>query len=224
MKSVLFTGVFVCFISLSCRKGDNSDKIPLFSEARYSIEFTGKWKMPEFTATSGAHFTTVLGMVHNKATHLWKENELATKGVENVAEAGNPNPLLADIDSLIAYGRSISLIVINAPSITGSRKANIYCNTNYSYVSFETMIAPTPDWFTGINSFNLYKDNKWVADTLINLYPFDAGTEEGDVFGYNNAETVPQQKIHLLQPAQATVLANENMVFAPIASVRFIKQ
>lgn len=224
MKSVLFPGILVCLLSLSCKKNDNRNVVPPFSEARYSIEFTGKWEAPAFTVTSGVHFTTVLGMVHNKGTYLWKENELATKGVENVAEAGNPNPLLSDIDSLIANGRSISLIVMTAPSLTGASNASIYCNTNYSYVSLETMIAPTPDWFTGISAFNLYQHNKWVADTVISLYPFDAGTEDGDVFGYNNPETVPQQKIHLLQPAQATVLANGNAVFAPIASVRFIKQ
>jgi hypothetical protein len=56
------------------------------------------------------------------------------------------------------------------------------------------------------------------------LYSYDAGTETGDVFGYNNPETVPKEKVHLLLPSQATVLANGNSTLAPIGSVRFIKK
>lgn len=86
------------------------------------------------------------------------------------------------------------------------------------------MLGPTPDWFVGVSGIRLYNNNKWVADTVINLYPYDAGTEDGDIFGYNNPATIPQQDIHLLQPFGAMVLANGNASLAPIATARFIKQ
>jgi hypothetical protein len=197
---------------------------PVFSEARYLVEITGKWKQPEFGVPAGVHFTNVLGMVHDHRDAMWKENENASPGVESMAESGNPNPLLAEIDAFIAAGRAVSIVVIPAPPPTGSSRANIYCNSNYSCLSLETMLAPTPDWFTGISGLDLYANNRWITDTTIDLYAWDAGTEDGDIFSYNNPATVPQQAIHLLQPAQASVLANGNPLLAPIGTLRLIKQ
>ncbi len=195
-----------------------------FSDAKYRVEITGKWKEPEFAVPAGVHFTSVFGMVHSRETNLWKANAKASLGVENVAETGNPNPLLAEIDSAIAGGNAIGLVVIAAPTPTGSSTVNFYCTDKYSYISFEFMLAPTPDWFTGLSCFNLYENNRWIEDTTVNLYAYDAGTEDGDVFGYNNPATVPQTEIRLLTPFTASVLANGNHSLAPIATARFIKK
>jgi hypothetical protein len=224
MATVKFINITALLIVIlfSCKKDEVS--APVFSEARYSIEITGKWKAPEFVVPGGVHFTTVLGMVHSSETYLWKPGTKASLGVENVAEAGNAYPLLYEIDTAIATGKSIALIAITAPLPTGSSKVNVYCTSNYSYISLETMLAPTPDWFTGINGFNLFENKRWVTDTTINLYAYDAGTEDGDVFGYNNPSTMPQQNVQLLTPLNASVLANGNSVLAPIATVRFTKK
>lgn len=223
MKAIWFS-LFTSLLILSCKKDNTTGSIPPFSEAKYSIEITGKWKSPEFAVPGGVHFTTILGMIHNNGVYLWKENFKASLGVENVAESGNPNPILSEIDSAIATGKASSLIAITAPAPTGITRSNIYCNSNYSYISFETMIAPTPDWFTGISGFNLFENKKWISDTTINLYAFDAGTEDGDVFGYYNPETMPQQNIRMLTPQTASVLANGNSILAPIATIRFTKK
>jgi hypothetical protein len=214
--------VLACILLCSCKKEEIRE--PVFSEARYMVEITGKWKQPEFGVPAGIHFTHVLGMVHDEMSAMWKENGMATPGVEALAESGNAYPLITEIDSFIAAGRSSSLVLIPAPPPTGTTRTNIYCNINYSHVSLETMLAPTPDWFTGISGFDLYTNDKWVIDTTINLYAWDAGTEEGDVFAYNNPATVPQQNIRILQASEGMVLANGNTILAPIATLRFKKQ
>ena len=222
MKVIWFC-LLAGLLILSCKK-DYITNTPVFSEARYSVEITGKWKAPEFAVPGGVHFTTVLGMIHNNETYLWKENTKASFGVENVAESGNPNPMLSEIDSAIATGKAISLVVMTAPAPTGITKVNIYCNSNYSYISLETMLAPTPDWFTGLSGFNLFENKKWISDTKVNLYPYDAGTEDGDVFGYYNPESMPQKNVQLLTPLTASILANGNSALAPIATIRFTKK
>ena len=83
------------------------------------------------------------------------------------------------------------------------------------------MIAPSPDWFMGISNVSLLENNKWVKELTLNVRLYDAGTEEGNVFGYSNPATIPQQPIMLLTPA--SVLANNNTSVAPIATVRFVK-
>ncbi len=85
------------------------------------------------------------------------------------------------------------------------------------------MVAPSPDWFMGISNVSLLQNNKWVDSLTLNIKVYDAGTEQGDVFGYNNPSTVPQQTVTILTPANASVLANGNTAIIPIATVRFTK-
>ncbi len=214
--------VFLGFLSFSCKK--NVVEEPDFSEARYIITVTGKWASPAFTVPAGAHFTAFVGMVHNSQAFLWKEGVKASPGMEAVAESGNTTPILVEIDSMVAKKNAIALIAFIPAPVTTSKEVNIYCNSNFSLVSFASMLGPTPDWFIGVSGIDLYNKSKWIADTTINLYAYDAGTEEGDVFGYSNPSTVPQQNVHLLQSSQAMVLANGNPSLAPIATARFIRQ
>jgi hypothetical protein len=211
--------IFLSLFVFSCKKN-----IPTtFSEARYTIEITGKWTAPDFTIPVGVHFTSVAGMVHNNSTYLWRIGTRASLGVENVAETGSTTNLRSEIDSIVGKGLAISLVVINAPSPNGKSKSAIYCNSNFSRISLQSMIAPSPDWFIGLDAFNLYPNNQWISDTTINLYVNDAGTEDGDVFGYSNPATIPQENIHLLSSEKATVLSNGNNPLKPIATVRFIR-
>lgn len=213
--------ISLTFLLYSCTKGTDE---PVFTEANYKVEITGKWKSPEFTVPGGVHFTIFAGMVHNQNAFLWQEGKLASVGVENIAETGSTTRLLAEIDSMIAKKNASSVFYITAPGPVSTTSGNIYCNSSYSYLSFESMIAPSPDWFVGISGFNLMKNGQWISDTTINLYVYDAGTEDGDVFGYANPATAPQQNIGLLTAGKAMVLANGNTNLGPIASVRLIKQ
>lgn len=206
----------------SCKKSE-INKEPEYSEATYAVEVKGLWAAPDFTVPAGVHFTNFAGMVHNAKGELWKPGKPATKGVENVAETGSTTVILVEIDSIIRAKNALSLILFPPPAATGTRSSTLYCNSNYPIVSFASMIAPSPDWFIGLSSLNLYNNNRWVSDTTIQLFTYDAGTEDGNVFGYANPATTPQQPIHLLEASQATVLANGNTSLKAIAVVRFTR-
>ncbi len=206
----------------SCTKSTINEAT--FSEAIYKVTYTGKWRLPAFTVPANVHFTPVVGMVHNKDAYLFRLNQLASLGVENVAEAGNSIALSAEMDSMIAEKKAIHANFIYPFNYDGSISANLYVNSNYSYYSFMSMIAPSPDWFVGLSHFNLMENNQWIADTTINIPVYDAGTENGDIFGYDSPPTIPQQTVQILQAQNATVLANGNSTLAPMVSVRFVKQ
>jgi Spondin_N len=206
----------------ACTK--TSAEADTFSEAVYKVTYTGKWRQPAFVVPANVHFTPIVGLVHNKDAYLFKLNQLASLGVENVAEAGNSIALSVEMDSLIAAHKAIHANFIYPFNYDGSMSANLYVNSNYSYYSFLSMIAPSPDWFVGLSQFNLLQNNKWIADTTINIPVYDAGTEDGDVFGYDSPPTMPQQTVQILQAQKATVLANGNSTLAPMVSVRFVKQ
>jgi hypothetical protein len=213
--------LFLIFL-LSCKK-EEIIKESEYSEATYAIEVKGLWASPDFTVPAGVHFTNFAGMVHNADGELWKPGKLATKGVENVAETGSTTAILLEIDSVIRSKNALSLILFTPPSATGTKKSTIYCNSNYSIISVASMIAPSPDWFIGLSGLNLYPNKKWVVDTTVQLFVYDAGTEDGDVFGYNNPPTNPQQPIYLLTVNEAMVLANGNTQLKAIAELRLTK-
>jgi hypothetical protein len=62
-------------------------------------------------------------------------------------------------------------------------------------VSLISMVAPSPDWFVGVSGLSLWDGNAWTESLSIDLMPYDAGTEQGDLFSLNNLATVPQATI-----------------------------
>lgn len=107
--------------------------------------------------------------------------------------------------------------------ITGTAETTLLFNSTYPNISFASMIAPSPDWFMGVSNISLFVNNKWLDELNLNVRVYDAGTEDGDIFGYNNPSTIPQQPVALLTHDIATVLANKNTSIAPIATIHFIK-
>lgn len=220
MKTAFF--LFLSLIILSCNKKSGDVIIP-YSEASYKVIITMNWSSPQFGVPAGAHFTGFIGMVHSKDTFLWKPGALATPGLEDVAENGNNTKMNAQLDAILLKNKALLKFTISPPPVTGTVESNLNFNTNYSFISFASMIAPSPDWFTGIHDVSLFNDKTWINEITLNLICYDAGTEDGNVFGYNNPETMPQQNITLLTPANASVLANGNPAIATIGTIRFVK-
>jgi hypothetical protein len=41
------------------------------------------------------------------------------------------------------------------------------------------MIAPSPDWFVGVSGLSLFEEGAWVEEKVVELFPYDAGTDSG---------------------------------------------
>ena len=160
--------------------------------ATYTVTFEGLWTVDDITDAfmpGGAHFTQVIGATHNSDTTIWASGGMASRGVENVAELGVVNILVQEIgrdtdaDVVVRAGTSN-----NAPTQTVS--GTFTATASHPLVSVLSMIAPSPDWFVGVSSLSLY-DNGW-RNRVVDLYPYDAGTENGSGWSLSNAATVPQ--------------------------------
>jgi hypothetical protein len=232
MKKNLFFTATVLYVFLgftSCKKENTiePDKIAetakIDSIASYKIYITGIWAMPQHTIPVNVHFTQFVGLIHGDEAAIYKLGALASKGVENVAEIGNSTVLKNEMDSLIAANKALGKFFLTIAGAIGKDSTSASINIKNPKISFVSMLAPSPDWFVGIDSYNLIQNGKWITDITIPVYGYDAGTEDGDVFGYANPATVPQQPISLMTPANASVIANGNMVIAPFASLRIVK-
>ena len=57
------------------------------------------------------------------------------------------------------------------------------------------MIGPSPDWFVGVSGRSLLDGSDWRSSYTVDLFPYDAGTEDGENFSLSNDATDPQGTI-----------------------------
>ena len=66
------------------------------------------------------------------------------------------------------------------------------------------MIAPSPDWFIGVHDLPLFDDGQWVEDLSVDLFPYDAGTEDGT--GYSTGNPASNPKVNIFRITGAPFL------------------
>ena len=172
-------------------------------EAVYRITFEARWT-PDLPRPGGAHFSPLVGATHHQNGALFTSGELASPGVERVAELGSNSVIFGEINEAIGNGQMGQLL---------QRSGNVgpvetvdltfVANSNFPLVSMLTMIAPSPDWFVGFHAVSLLdQDGLWRNKIELVLNSYDAGTEEGQNFSLSNPATVPQEVIQALDIAE----------------------
>ena len=77
-------------------------------------------------------------------------------------------------------------------STTGIRSLTTTLTSEHPRVTLLTMVAPSPDWFVGVSGLLLLNSGgRWLRSHEVELYPWDAGTEDGGEFSLTNDATVP---------------------------------
>lgn len=89
----------------------------------------------------------------------------------------------------------------------------------YPLVTLTSMIAPSPDWFVGVHDYPLYKNGQWVNHVVVQLYPWDAGTDDGATFSTANITSTPPLPIYPIGISPYSSLGGKRV--APIASFTF---
>ena len=165
--------------------------------ATYRVTFEGKWTTSVTTGglPSGAHFSPLIGAVHNDSVTFWSSGGTASAGVEAVAELGATATFKSEIN---ASSNALAVIEKSLPSGgTPTATVDFTVTTAHPLVTLLSMIAPSPDWFVGVSGLSLRNaaDDGWQPSLTVDLFPYDAGTEDGTEFSLNNAATSPQRTI-----------------------------
>ncbi len=159
----------------------------------YQVKFEGNWTLESTPGgvVAGAHFTTLIGGVHGSGVTFWKVGEQASAGVELVAELGSIGTFRSEVQ---ASSHTLSVIQRGVSGGgTGSATFNIDVTRTHPRVTLLSMIGPSPDWFVGVTGESLLDgEDRWRQSYVVNLYPHDAGTEDGTEFSLNNDDTDPQ--------------------------------
>ena len=159
----------------------------------YQVRFEGNWTLASTPAgvVGGAHFTTLIGGVHGSGVTFWAVGEQASAGVELVAELGSTPTFRREVE---ASSHTLSVIQEGvAGGGTGTATFNIDVTRTHPQVTLLSMIGPSPDWFVGVSGVSLLDgSNQWRQSHVVDLFPYDAGTEDGTEFTLSNDATVPQ--------------------------------
>ncbi len=173
------------------------------SRATYSVTFQGAWNTTVTAdgVPSGAHFTTLIGGVHNAGVTFLSEGGMASAGVELMAELGGTSTLADEVRA--AEPNALGVLQGSGGNIgptSSSTISTVTVTTDHPRVTLLTMVAPSPDWFVGVSGLSLLDAQAgWLASLTANLYPWDAGTEEGAEFSLSNSATSPQGTITSLR-------------------------
>lgn len=137
-----------------------------------------------------AQWTKVFGRSHDKSFTLFRLGQRSSPGVKAFAETGR-----TDLLEEQSQGEGGIYDEFNAPPIStgsGRTEAEFFVDGNHSRVSLMSRIVPSPDWFIGIDSFDLCVDGNWIDSITIEVDPIDAGTDNGFTFTAPNWPTEPQ--------------------------------
>ena len=165
--------------------------------ATYNVTFEGLWNLSSTPGgvVGGAHFTTLIGAVHNGNVTFWTSGGTATSGVEQVAELGGTSGFVSEYNAVPAADRK-ALIRASGTGATGTSSFQVEVTTAHHLVTLLSMIGPSPDWFVGVSRLSPRDtQGRWQTQVTRNLYPYDAGTEDGTEFSLSNSATNPQGTI-----------------------------
>lgn len=166
--------------------------------ARYRITFDATWSAETHPTDipRTPHFSGLIGGTHDGRARFWEEGRLASEGIRLMAEQGRKTPLDAEVAAAVAEGRAQHVLSGgDVPLSPGTVSLDFDVTRDYPLVTLVSMVAPSPDWFVGVSGLGLIENGSWVAEKVVILHPYDAGTDSGVTFSSPDVKTVPPEPI-----------------------------
>lgn len=177
-------------------------------DAKYKMVFEGLWSAqthPKDFPTQAlwlTHFSDVIGATHHKNFTFWGEGQIASDGFRSLAEWGSVGLMERELRQ---QGKQLRSIVkaqgLWHPRVNSNTTASFVVDRKRSYLSLASMFGPSPDWVVGVSGLSLcLKDCTWEESKVIDLFPYDAGTDNGITYMSPNAETRPKERMYRITP------------------------
>ena len=166
--------------------------------AEYTLTFNAEWSEETHPDSfpGNPHFSGLVGGTHHSDYVIWTPGGMATPGVEQMAETGSKSTLESEVDAAVAAG--IAKEVISGGGVgtsPGSVSVTFQASQTHPLVSVVSMIAPSPDWFVGTHGLALFENGQWKNEVVVELQPYDAGTDDGVNYNSGDDDSDPQVPI-----------------------------
>lgn len=187
------------------------------SLATYDINFTSTWNATDHsTLPSDAHWSNLVGANHNSTITFLEMGATATNGIENVAEAGSNTIFNAEVQTAINAGNAEQWLQESfSPfaAISSATLSDVIVSEAYPLLTLVSMIAPSPDWIIAVNGLTLWDTSldQWKETFTVDLFPYDAGTEDGFDYSGDNPATNPRGVITTIADASGYPFNSEKI-------------
>ncbi|MCZ6604825.1 MAG: spondin domain-containing protein [Alphaproteobacteria bacterium] len=169
-------------------------------DARYTATFNAAWSRETHPLNfpMGAHFSPPVAVAHGRDSGFWAYGNTASPGVAIMARTGKTDTLRNEIEALTGRGLAAEVAIGNGFQSPGSGSIEVTATPDFPYLTYATMIAPSPDWFVGVEAISLCGSSDWVETITIDLFALDAGSDDGVTFRTEDVDSDPKQPISLL--------------------------
>uniref|UniRef100_A0A7S4GCP6 Spondin domain-containing protein n=1 Tax=Eutreptiella gymnastica TaxID=73025 RepID=A0A7S4GCP6_9EUGL len=202
------------------------------SSEQYTLTYESTWtstRHPPDYPSSSAHLSPAVVATHSNSYQMWASGSLASSGVQSVAETGATGTLTTELSTAESAGTVLqyqtgSLLDLVGGSTTQSFTVSV--DASHQYLSYITMIAPSPDWFAGFQDLLLCRSSNWVDMLEITVQPWDAGTDCGTTYTSSNCAggtSAGGAAVNIFEftastTTSANVFVNNNQVL-PVATI-----
>ena len=137
--------------------GPQAGDLAAGASATYTVTFTTAWTAE---ATPGgvpdnAHFSPLIGGVHNADVAFLEVGGQATPGIESMAERGRTATLTEEIQAAGANALSVLRKESGSGATTSVSFESVTVTADHPRITLLSMIAPSPDWFVGVIGLSL---------------------------------------------------------------------
>ncbi|MCY4638307.1 MAG: spondin domain-containing protein [Acidobacteria bacterium] len=171
------------------------------ASATYGVTFRATWNETSHGSSppfpSSAHFSRVVGATHVEDVSFWSSGAIATEGIESMAETGAVTAFCNEVQGEAARGRAggcIRGLEASFPS-PGTVTLAFDVDEDRPFLTLVSMIAPSPDWFVGVDGIALQQAGCWTPRIEMDLAGYDAGTDRGTTFTAPDADVTPHEPI-----------------------------
>jgi hypothetical protein len=186
------------------------------STADYSISLTTIWNATDHTSVpEDAHWSELVGATHNTANAFFELGVISpnTDGIKDMAELGDNTNFMSEVNSAISANKADQWIDAgNLDNAIGTFTIdNLQVTENFPLITLVSMVAPSPDWFIAVNSIDLRSGNNsvnngWKDSFTLDVFAYDAGTDDGT--DYTSANAVSNPRVGVFKITGAPI--NEN--------------
>jgi len=193
MKYYLGAMLFAIAMLTSCSSDEGqlefivSEEPQIVSAAyRLTLEtnFTSETHPTDFP--EDAMFGSLIGVGHSSQTTVFRIGQMASDAFATYIQSGDDSPLIEELTPVDdgSGGQDFSVNIDTESSIGPINMGSVdVIVSTAGFISFVAALSPSPDWFIGVDSFDVMDDNnQFIENATINLFPLDAGINSGTTY------------------------------------------
>ena len=193
-KTTLTPSIFHSLVLILILAAPGAARAEAPAWATYTATFDATWSAETHPQSfpGSAHWSGLIGGTHDDQAAFWTPGELASTGIKQMAEWGSQPALAGEVEAQITAGHAGVVIQGGGISVSpGQVSVSFTIGPDHPLVTIVSMIAPSPDWFAGARGVSLLDGDIWLDEVVVDLYPYDAGTDSGTSYGSGDVVTSP---------------------------------